>query len=250
MDRKKADIDRAVTPARKGEPNRKYIRGASGTNPLDKNFKHEAGGVAEVLGSDGIHEKVLIHRAPTEENLERWFSSDTPEAFWNDIKQTLERCDQIMLEHGWDRKAGNGRNFPGDRQAEPFSQLWYAGQIGQTCWALLTFSKPENPETWILRRVLGLGIDVAEADWRLTFRPAILTGQKQRKTLQECRDKANSASKLAVDARRDAVSIMLVDTKLTKGALHKYLRKRLFDEMGMTVSSRTLRRDLEAIRDS
>jgi predicted RNase H-like HicB family nuclease len=91
---------------------------------------------------------------------------------------------------------------------------------------------------------------MAEADWRLSFRPAILTGLKQRRTLEECRSKANDASKLAVEARREAISIMLEEAKLTKGALEQYIKKRLNNELEISVSIRTIRRDIEAIRET
>ena len=227
------------------KPKRTYIRGKQGTNPFDKDFVHKPGGTKEILGSDGLHTRAIVHRSATDENHGSWFSSDTPEAFWNDIQLTLDRCDAIMLKFGWDRHAGNGRQFPGDRHAEPYSELWYAGDIGHICWALLTFNKPENPDTWVLRRVLNLGIEMSEMEWRLTYRSAILTGHKQRQTLTECRTKANDAKKLAVIARQDAISVMRDDTRLTKGGLETYLQRRLRDEVGITASKRTIRRDIK-----
>lgn len=228
---------------------RPFIRGAQGTFPLDKDFQHKPEGVKESLGGDGLHEWVITHMPPTDENTEKavsWFSSE--DDFWNDIERVLEHCDNTMLALGWDRKAGNGRDFPGDRNAEPYSMLWYAGKIGLECWLLLKKREQTSHNVWTLREVLKLGMLLAEADWRLTYRPDILTGRKQRKTLKECRQRANAASKQAAEARRDAIRIILSETKLTGGALEKHLNRRLQAELGISVSDRTIRDDLKKVR--
>lgn len=228
---------------------RPFIRGPQGTFPLDKDFEHRPEGVQENLGGDGLHDRVLTHLPPTEENAVKFITHNSSEDdFWNDIERILEHCDKTMLELGWDRKAGNGRDFPGDRTAQPYSKLWYMGKIGLECWVLLGKREQGGHNVWTLRQVLNLGTLLAEADWRLKYRPDILTGHKQRRTLAECRSRSNQGRKQTADARREAIRIMLEDTNAKGGALEKYLKNRLLTELDVSVSKRTIRNDLMQIR--
>lgn len=157
---------------------RPFIRGPQGTFPLDKDFEHRPEGVQENLGCDGLHDRVLTHLPPTEENVVKFITHNSSEDdFWNDIERVLEHCDKTMLELGWDRKAGNGRDFPSDRTAQPYSKLWYAGQIGLQCWILLGKREQTDHDVWTLRQTLSLGMLIAEADWRLSFRSDIKRGK-------------------------------------------------------------------------
>ena len=200
----------------------------------------------EKIGSDGIHTLVKRTAPATEENVEDWLTGDSSENFWAEVERILERCDKIMRKHGWDRQGGC--DFPDHHSVEPFSELWHAGRIGLDCWFLLNSVRPDNADAWFLHRIYRFGVEVADANWRLTHRPNILTGRKQRKNLTECRLRSNAASKQAAEARRDAIRIMLEVTKLTGGVLEKHLKDRLLIEMEVHVSKRTIRDDLKKIR--
>lgn len=149
-------------------------RGPDGTNPFDKSFKQNPEGVKEDLGGDGLTSLHLTHMPPTTKNFENFFSSDSPQKFWADIEKILAQCDATMLEHGWNRKLGNGRNFPNERSAVPFSKFWYAGKIGSACFYILQKRDDSVDDVFLLRWVLNLGIDMAETDWREKYRDTVL----------------------------------------------------------------------------
>jgi hypothetical protein len=151
---------------------KQYNRGKDGTHPLDKSFKPSPEGVVEELGGDEL-QKLRV----TWSNEVSWFAEGD---FWRDLEIILRNCDEIMLRHGWDRKAGNGRDFPSNRKAEPFSELWYAGKIGFECLHLLTWHRENGPNEIALSQTLYLGRLLAEAEWRTAFKPSIVTGQDVR----------------------------------------------------------------------
>jgi hypothetical protein len=161
----------------------------------------------------------------------------------------LGNCDEIMLRHGWDRKAGNGRDFPSNRKAEPFSELWYAGKIGFECLHLLTWHRENGPNEIALSQTLYLGRLLAEAEWRTAFKPSIVTGKKQRRALSELRETQNRAAKQSVAHRRALITSLLSEAgRRSGGALTKWLVEKLAEEHKINISGRTVRDDLAAIR--
>lgn len=218
---------------------KRYNRGKDGTNPLDKSYQSRPEGVVEELGGDEIQSLRIVWGG--ESSL--FYEGD----FWKDLDEILFNCDEVMLQHGWDRKAGNGRNFPGDRTAEPFSQLWYAGKIGFECWNLLNWHRKNGPNEIALAQSLYLGRLLTEAEWRAAFKPSIVTGASQRRHLRELRDAKNRNAKAGVAKRRNAIAGMIDETRLTGGALDKWLRKQLLERHGLAVSERTIRTDRKAL---
>jgi hypothetical protein len=219
---------------------RKYNRGKDGTHPLDKSFKPKPEGVVEELGGDELQSLRVV-----------W--SDEPRLFregdfWRDLEVILANCDEVMLKHGWDRKAGNGRDFPNNRNSEPFSELWYAGKIGEECWNLLNWYRERGPNEIALLQALYLGRLLTEDAWRQAFKPSILTGKKQRKVLTVLRDGRNEQAKQDVATRRGHVSALLAETTRTGGALVSWLREELIQRHTIEVSARTIRDDLKALR--
>jgi hypothetical protein len=168
----KTDKPVATTATSATSASKRYNRGKDGTHPLDKSFKPRPEGVVEELGRDEL-QKLGV----TWSNEISLFAEGD---FWRDLEIILVNCDEIMLRHGWNRKAGNGRDFPGDRTAEPFSELWYAGKIGFECWNLLTWHRENGPNEIALSQTLYLGRLLAEAEWRTAFKPSIVTGQDVR----------------------------------------------------------------------
>lgn len=227
----------------KGAPvAKRYNRGERGTHPLDKNFIMKPEGVVETLGGDDLQTLTVTHSnaEPTHPFTEGFF--------WRNLETILANCDTVMLRHGWNRHEGNGRNFPGDRTVGPFSELWYAGKIGFECWNLLNWHRIHGPNEIALNRAMYLGQLLAEAEWRAAFKPAIVTGKAQRKTLDEHRGKAIKTAQDNASARRLLVEKMMVETALKGGALDKWLRRKLDERHGIKVSERTIRSDKAALQ--
>lgn len=226
-----------LTPAGTPKP-KQYNRGKDGTHPLDKSFKPNPEGVVEHLGGDELQSLRVVWGR----KLQLFSEGD----FWRDLETILANCDEVMLRHDWDRKGG--KNFPNDRSAEPFSELWYAGKIGFECWNLLNFHRERGPNEVALSQALYLGRLMSEFEWRAQFKPSIITGKGQRKHLKELRDTKNRAASDGVARRRALIAAIMKEQKRTGGALDDWLRKQLFTRYGITVAARTIRDDRKALR--
>lgn len=220
---------------------RPFFRGKDGTFPLDKRFAPSPGGVVEEIGGDELQTLRIRHGG---DGPSFFHEGD----FWTDLETILANCDAVMLRHGWDRKAGNGRDFPGNRTAEAFSELWYAGKIGFECWNLLNWHRARGPNEIALAQACYLGRLLAEAEWRAAFKPAILTGAKQRRHLTDLRKSKNSAAQASVAKRREAVAALMRETALAGGALDEWLIRQLAERYGIEVSARTVRGDRKTVR--
>jgi hypothetical protein len=236
----KTDKSVATTATSATNAPKRYNRGKDGTHPLDKSFKPMPEGVVEELGGDELQK---LHVTWSNE-ISLFAEGD----FWRDLEIILVNCDKIMLRHGWNRKAGNRRDFPSDRTAEPFSELWYAGKIGFECWNLLNWHRERGPNEIALAEALYLGRLLAEAEWRTAFKPSILTGRTQRRHLTNLRELQNKSTKNHVAKRREAIGALIKETKLTGGALDKWLARQLADRHSINASTRTIRSDRKAIR--
>jgi hypothetical protein len=237
----KTDKPVATTATSATSASKRYNRGKDGTHPLNKSFKPRPEGVVEELGRDEL-QKLGV----TWSNEISLFAEGD---FWRDLEIILVNCDEIMLRHGWNRKAGNGRDFPGDRTAEPFSELWYAGKIGFECWNLLTWHREHGPNEIALSQALYLGRLLTEAEWRTAFKPFIGTGKKQRRALSGLRDTKNRAAKQRVAQRRALITSLLSEAgRRSGGALEKWLVKKLEEEHHIIIGVRTVRGDLAVIQ--
>jgi hypothetical protein len=230
----------ATSATSDGANDRLYIRGKDGTHPLDKSFKLSSDSVVEELGGDEL-QKLRV----TWSNEASFFKEGD---FWRDLEKILSNCDEIMLRHGWDRTAGNGRDFPSDRRTEPFSELWYAGKIGFECWNLLSWHREHGPNEIALSQALYLGKLLTEAEWRGAFGPSIGTGRKQRRNLNDLRVTQNRTAKANVAVRRDAIAVILKSANLTGGALNNFIKKQLVKQYMIDISARTIRDDLKSLR--
>jgi hypothetical protein len=241
MARDKTDKTDKTPAVRPGTPKpKRYNRGMDGTYPLDKSFQPNPEGVVEHLGGDELQSLRVVWGS----KLQLFSEGD----FWRDLEIILANCDEIMLRHGCDRWAGNGRDFPGDRTAEPFSELWYAGKIGFECWNLLTWHREHGPNEIALSQAFYLGKLLTEAEWRGAFGPSIRTGRKQRRNLSDLRETKNRHAKAGVATRRDAIVAMLRKTNRTGGSLTRWIRQQLVEQHRITVSERTIRDDLKLLR--
>ena len=172
----------------------------------------------------------------------------TAEDFWKDMADRLAECDRVMAENDWVRTAERSKNFPSDRTAELYSDLWYAGQIGFLYWNFLKSYRQHDPNTAMIHQAMQLGALIKEWSWRANYKPSIVTGAGQRKHLTELRTARNRKAKASVAQRRAIVTGLLPKTNLSGGALVNWLRKRLKDDCDISVSARTVRRDLEVLR--
>ena len=82
----------------------------------------------------------------------------------------------------------------------------------------------------------------------MNFKPAILTGIKQRKYLTDLRETQNKKKKAEVRVRHKLIVGMMKGRSLAGGALVKMLRKELAEKHDVKVSERTIRSDLKTIR--
>jgi hypothetical protein len=178
-------------------------RGPDGTNPFDKSFQHHPDGVREDFGGDGLTSLYVTHMPPSDDNFRDFFESATPEKFWHYFEELLERCDEVMLEHDWDRKLGNGRNFPNHRSAIPFSDFWYAGKIGAECFYLLRDREKYNDQVWILKKILSLGMDIEDQSWRARYRATILS-----KIKQDAKNRTNGKQGGQADKKRKRYDVL------------------------------------------
>ena len=218
---------------------RNYYRGADGTNPLDRSYRRNSEGVVETIGGDELQVLQLVWG--------RNEDTSRTKDFWLKLEEILSHCEEAMLAHGWDRKAGNGRDFPGDRTAAAFSELWYAGHIGFLCWNLLTHHRERAIDQVALGKVLRLGNLLAQAEFREAFKPATVRGLNQGKNLINQREMQNEKKKREATTRRSAVKKLLKETRLTGGAREDWLIKKLTEGGYGTFSSRTIRYDIKAV---
>ena len=198
--------------------------------------------------------------------------------FWCFLEQLAEDCDAILRENklpgaiqtvrhdgagGWwvhppdgpkQPQKGETWNFiAGAELAKAwadFSDVWFAGRIGLKCRLALEENAKDNAGALILFHMVW---EIAQLErdweWRSANKPAILTGRKQRKSLDERREAGNKAAKDKVARRRQLVKEMKRETRLTGGALNKWLARQLKERHEIEVSLRTIRYDLAAIRD-
>jgi len=186
-------------------------RGASGTHPLDHSFTPNPEGVAERLGGDELGSRVATHYAP-EIGLRRFLHGLRGGFFWEMLEGQLNDCDAVMAEHGWHRTIEQPGRFPGDRNALPYSDLWYAGTIGALCWMVLDWrGKGELPEV-ALSRIMEIGLRAREWEWRGRYKGHIVRG-----------DKTLKAARAGAQGRRGA---MAGDTEKRLAEMRRLLRER------------------------
>ena len=196
--------------------------------------------------------------------------------FWPQIEALADFCDKVLLENGFPRAAqlvrhdGAGKWWlhPPDAPKNPptgetwkftrgnalaqefaadFSDSWYAGRLGLKCrLALEHFRKGDSGKPFLFNMIFEIASLRTDWRWRRGNKPSILTGRKQRKTLAAHRGTAHAKQREEIEARRDAISNLLHESKrnISGGALERYLEKRLLERFAIKASLRTIRRDL------
>ena len=198
----------------------------------------------EILGSDGLHTRTRTWYDGVE-GLNRALDRNREGVFWQELERQLAECGDILEEHGFARNDFNTDGFK-----EPYQDAWYAAQVGWRCDLVLNtwHRRGRAPNEAMFRYIMAIGALSTEWEWRLSFRPAILTGAKQRRHLTELRDGKNIAAQASVAERREAIGALMQETRLTGGALDKWLVGQLADRHKIKVSARTVRADRKTLR--
>ncbi|TVR05828.1 MAG: hypothetical protein EA385_17285 [Salinarimonadaceae bacterium] len=84
-------------------------------------------------------------------------------------------------------------------------------------------------------------------EWRRVFKPAVVTGRKQRKTLDEARQRGHEKAQTRFGRRRAEIQKLIKQTSRTGGALETWLALEM-QKQGIVASTRTIRTDLKALR--
>jgi len=95
-------------------------------------------------------------------------------------------------------------------------------------------------------------VHISSADSQLNLMAWILdedreSGAKRRRNLGDSREARNKATKANAKRRREMISAMFPETRLTGGALTKWIKKQLLERHGISVSERTIRDDRRAL---
>lgn len=195
--------------------------------------------------------------------------------FWPSITGLADYCDKILRQEGYPEAMqsimhiGDGqwrhaptdapeRMKPGDKtmigfkfiqsQAKPFSNAWYAAEIGYLCRdALRHNANNDADKPWFHKLIFHIATLQANWQFRQSHAPSILTGQKTRRSLTGLRESQNKRARDSVATRQALVADLMKKTRLTGGALNKWLVRQLLEQYGIQVSERTLRADRKAL---
>ncbi len=133
----------------------------------------------EILGGDGLHNRVRYWYDDDEDGgLARTLDQFLEGFFWRKLERQLAECDEILRAAGYEKGA-----YPcGDGVADPYSEAWYAGQVGLRCHLVLDRHRDGREDSeMMLAQIMEIGRLCAEWTWRLSYRPSILTGAKVRR---------------------------------------------------------------------
>lgn len=217
-------------------------------------------------------------RLETSEQLSAAALDSQQDHFWPIIEKIADFCNETLEKHRFPRASesvrhdgeGNWWRHPDDSppmapkgqtwklilgkdfvtsEAPGFSDPWYAAEIGFLCHrALYHHKKGDDGAPFLFSLIARISDLRADWRWRKKHKPSILTGRKQRKTLDIHRDSAITKSQAKVKERRIRVAEYMAQTKLQKGALENHLIEKLSADSFKDVSRRTVRRDIREIR--
>jgi len=216
---------------------KRFNRGKDGTFPLDKSFRPNPKGVVEELGGDGLQTLRVT-----------WSNASLGMAegdFWRYLETILGNCYEVMRRYDWDR--GNGRNFPNDRTSEPFSELWYAGKIGNECWNLINWHRKRGPNEIALAQALYLGRLLTAAEWD-GFKHSITKYRRSKEGAAKGRDDGNAEKRNKKNERQFEIEAIARKTDLKGGARERLIRDHFLKD-DRKVSTRTIRRSLKKMNE-
>lgn len=208
-------------------------------------LKWEVGIIAEDELSELRRQRSKVETPEQFAEAARELQSDT---FWPAIEALADFCDQVLLDNGYPRAtqlvrhdgAGRWWDHPSDAPHRPppgetwkfergyklaedfakgFSDPWYAGRIGFKCRLALEHSRKGDSGPFLFSMIFEIASLRTDWRWRSGYKPSILTGQKQRRTLDRQRGKAHEKQRQAVMERREAIRTLLGETSRKGGAL-------------------------------
>ena len=128
------------------------------------------------------------------------------------------------------------------------SEAWYAGEIGFLCReALAHQDEGSTGEPFLLALIFQIATLRTDWRWRHGFKKKIITERKIAKGNQRRREGQNANAQKAVEKRRECIRSIVAKTTLKGGALAQHIKKCLERHLELTVSVRTIRRDLAEI---
>lgn len=161
----------------------------------------------EEVGFDEIGARILTHYSP-DEGAQRFIEAHSPGFFWKNIEDNLLKCREIMAEHGEDAES---YSFPSNHNAKPYTDIWYAREVGLLCSLVLQHRGTYIPEV-AMARIMEIGSRCKEWEWRRNYKSHIVRG-----------DKTLKASRSGAKARRD---VLAPDTTARLEKMAELLRDR------------------------
>ncbi|SPF81134.1 hypothetical protein [Pseudoprimorskyibacter insulae] len=227
-----------------------------------------------VLAEDELSQlKVTRHSEMTVDEIDALLSEGASRNFWDDLRAFADACDTVLQEKEWPAASakvcieqdGTWRLFAKSEackakfgwklgstyvqeMTKDFSDAWYAARIGLKCrLALEHLNKGDGGKPFFHSMMFEIGSLRTDWRWRRSRKKQIITGRKQRNVLSDLRDAQNRTAKQNVEWRRGLVRNLISETKLTKGALSRWLQTQLKKRHDIEVSERTVRSDLKAL---
>lgn len=116
------------------------------------------------------------------------------------------------------------------------------------CWLDACHALTEGaPSLIVAERMFVAGATAREFELSIRNRAHSALGRKQKRHLTELREDRNRRAATNVEERRRTVAALLPETRLTGGALDKWLIRQLAERHGIRVSSRTARSDRKSV---
>ena len=214
---------------------------------------NRAAKLERLMSAMGRHSRELIPTAPSIHPLAGLLTHirgfPRRDTFWSDLTDIRSECDRLVR---LEEVLGVAHLL----QSERGSNLWFAAHVADLCDSLLGRRTSEGPplSQADLEDCIVLGSLLAQWESIANYKDDITTGRPQRNRLAGLRSMKNDAAKRRVKERRQLITALLAE-RINKGeavpkggALESFLLRKL-KEHGFTVTGRTVRNDLSALRD-
>jgi hypothetical protein len=120
--------------------------------------------------------------------LRNFFSSlSQPDSVWAELQNTHNKAVENLVHYGFDAQVGRFFAFPREHQAPHFSREWYAAQIANE--SFLVLSRPDREagprsdfDVFDVRKIFNLGKRIGELNFRIDQESNARRGVKIRKS--------------------------------------------------------------------